>query len=236
MTAIDHPDFSQPVNFDTMQLPDSGEGQVSGTIAMMRRYAVQDSKHPALVQQLNARLQGCMDVHDALQRIFDQAKQSMYFQRDEATGDWLAPDVVEVLVRPADVALLTQQPDSQPVPGDCDCFSMYIAAMLQHIGVPCAFVTVSANPTAPNQFSHVYVVAFPNEPDARTVMDASHGPYIGWEAPNTGRYKEWPLCQGDSGTAGAFPILMFLSLVATAWWAYERFFAQGAVSAVEEYA
>ena len=129
MTTIDHPDFSQPVNFDTMQLPDSGEGQVSGTIAMMRRYAVQDSKHPALVQQLNARLQGCMDVQDALQRIFDQAKQSMYFQRDEATGDWLAPDVVEVLVRPADVALLTQQPDSQPVPG--------IAIVSQCILRPC---------------------------------------------------------------------------------------------------
>lgn len=40
--------------------------------------------------------------------------------------------------------------------GDCDDTSMLIAALALALGYPARLITVSANPDAPNEFSHVY--------------------------------------------------------------------------------
>ena len=74
--------------------------------------------------------------------------------------------------------------------GDCAIFSECIAAFLRVLGVGYEWVTVAVNPREPEIFSHVYLYAI--LPDgSRLPLDASHGDYPGWEAPNCGRIKEW---------------------------------------------
>jgi hypothetical protein len=81
--------------------------------------------------------------------------------------------------------------------GDCDDFSMYLAGILTVYGIPTAFCTVAASNKAPDQYSHVYVVAYPRNAQGsrgRVALDASHGEFAGWEVPNVfGKLKEWPV-------------------------------------------
>jgi len=204
--TAEHPDFAGPVNFTTDYLSDWPDAQVAGTVSMMRRYALDDSRHPAVVGK-------ALEAGN-VQGVFNVAQRDMYFQRDERTAGPLDPNAVEVLVRPCDVAVMSSSAFSgdraQKVPGDCDCFSMYVASMLLAQGVPCAFVTTSADGKNPDHFSHVYVVAWPNDKERRVVIDASHGKRVGWEAPNHGRYKEWPLDGVEEGAGSALVGLLLV--------------------------
>jgi hypothetical protein len=66
---------------------------------------------------------------------------------------------------------------------------MLVGALLLAGGVPCSFVAIAADGSAPERFSHVYVVAHTNAGDL--ALDASHGPYTGWRAPNAFRERSW---------------------------------------------
>jgi hypothetical protein len=67
--------------------------------------------------------------------------------------------------------------------GDCAIFSECIAAFLTVFGIPYEFVTVAANPSETDVFSHVYLYAV--LPDgSRLPLDASHGQYPGWQVPS----------------------------------------------------
>ena len=212
MTTATHPEFSFPVNYTAASLPDSNDGQVFATIDMMRRYSVEDAGRPEFVAALSkfnfdgVTQQGASGPETPCELAYRFAKHIFRFQRDETTGGPLDPNVVEVLVRPIDAVLLRDK-SGEKVPGDCDCFSMLVACCLRVMGVPSAFATISADSFDPSAYSHVYVVAWPGDPDKRTVVDASHGPSVGWEAPNLGRYSEWPL---SGGAGNALTILGFL--------------------------
>lgn len=210
MKTINHPDFNQPMTYTVMPLPeDSADGQVAATIQVMRRYSKEDacsSSEQSLSQRL---LENCNTPQDYLQAVFNEAKRRMYFQQDEATASPIG-EAVELLIRPVDVITLSDS--GQTVPGDCDCFSMLVASLLLAGGVDCAFATVGADKSNPDVFSHVYVVAWPGT-EYRTVIDASHGPSVNWEAPNCGRYQEWPL-NGPAGSASMGIILTALMFVA----------------------
>ena len=85
--------------------------------------------------------------------------------------------------------------------GDCDDFSMYLAALLTANGIACSFITVAADGHAPDQYSHVYVVAYPD--GERVACDASHGKYPGWEVPNAfGKIREWECADNGGGWLG----------------------------------
>jgi hypothetical protein len=117
----------------------------------------------------------------------------MTFIRDEALGSPIQqqmPDdaVVEVLIRPRDMHTWMQ--------GDCDDYVTYGAALLIALGVPVSFCTVAADARVPEQYTHVYLVAYPA--GVRTPLDLSHGQHIGWEVPNAYRKQEWPV----TGAAG----------------------------------
>jgi hypothetical protein len=100
--------------------------------------------------------------------------------------------IVEILIRPRD--MYTMQYARM---GDCDDFSMYVAALLLALGIPCNFVTIAGDESAPHIFTHVYVAAYPVEGE-RIVVDASHGSYCGWEARKPGgRKQEWPVGDGE---------------------------------------
>ena len=205
MQTATHPEFDFPVNYSTSYLPGGNSAQVSATIDMMRRYAIEDSDNPIFVDALGKFQSVNSTTADPCALAFNFARSIMRFQRDEVTGSPLDPNVIEVLIRPVDAVVMCER-QGDKIPGDCDCFSMLVSCALRVLGVSSSFVTVAADGGDPASYSHVYVVAWPGTSD-RVAVDASHGPYVGWEAPNTGMYCEWPLAGGGYG---AMVVLGFL--------------------------
>ena len=188
---VSHPHFPAPVRYSVTALSSVPDVQVEQTIALMQHYALEDAAspllHAAVLQARQARPNA-----DVISAIYWWVKDRLRFVLDEVTAAALpahiAGDVVETLVRPADLLQSTGA-------GDCDDYSMLLASMLTAAGVRCAFVTVAADPEARDRYSHVYVAAF--APD-RIALDASHGVGPGWETPNRfGKRRTWPLNTAD---------------------------------------
>lgn len=188
-----------PVRISVRELGPWPDVQVGTTISLMRDRAKADSDNPEFKEWA---VQVCGDdsVADDVEKVgraFDHVKSAMQFQRDETTAAQLAgvdaSDVVEVVIRPLDIKRYVEQGKAI---GDCDDFSGYLAALLEAVGVPCSFCTVAADGNAPYQFSHVYVVAYPEVDGVRVrvPLDASHGTQPGWEAEqvvSVSRKQEW---------------------------------------------
>lgn len=181
-------------------LPDDPDGQVAGTIALMRKYALEDSVTPQIQRDLREALGGVspkqLPQAEIVRRVFDYVKGRVSFVEDSGiagmgglntTSD--AP-IVEVLIRPRDMAVMCENGGCRRL-GDCDDFSMYTAALLGAAGVRCSYVTVAADRAEPDRFSHVYVAAYPD--GERVPMDTSHGPRPGWETGDATRMQEWPV-------------------------------------------
>lgn len=159
-------------------------------IGMMRRYVSEDYNTPQIHRAvLEARISG-----DPLYDTFRAVKHQMQFVNDETTVQSVQAEsqlpVVEALTRPRDMAVLRYKR------GDCDDFCTYGAAMLTAQQVPCSFVTVAADPSMPDVWSHVYLAAYPDSgpyQGQRIPLDISHGPYIGWETPHAYKRQEWPI-------------------------------------------
>src|SRR5258707_12680979 len=77
---------------------------------------------------------------------------------------------------------------------------MYGAGHLVAHDIPCSYATVGADREMPDQFTHVYLVAYQNDGPyggMRVPLDLSHGPQLGWEVPNRyGKFQEWPVNRG----------------------------------------
>ncbi len=165
------------------------ETQVEQTIPLIRSYVSQDSTHPYIVSAAQ-NAPGSTTV----ERAWRAAKKHLTFKDDQSvaglagvdTGD----DIIEVLQRPADV-VAQYNTTGTPVPGDCDDYSMFAAAIARAIDPDCdiQFVCVAAEPTAPGVLSHIYITI------DGVPCDASHGAYPGWEVPLTyiSRKVEYPL-------------------------------------------
>jgi hypothetical protein len=185
-----------PVRISVRELGPWPDVQVGTTIGLMRDRAKADAGNDEF-KDWAWRVCGIGDDVEKIGRAFDHVKGAMRFQRDEATAAQLAgvdaSDVVEVVIRPLDIKRYIEQGKAI---GDCDDFSSYLAALLEACGVPCSFCTVAADGNAPYQFSHVYVVAYPEVDGVRVRMplDASHGTMPGWEAEqvvSVSRKQEW---------------------------------------------
>jgi hypothetical protein len=101
-------------------------------------------------------------------------------------------EVVEVLIRPRDQSQLIALKGIGLE--DCDGFVMYAACLLLILGIPCSLVIVNADRKRPDEFSHVYLAAYPEGFGKRRIpLDFSHGDYPGWECPNLGRREEMPV-------------------------------------------
>jgi len=184
---LSHPHFPNPVRYSVTTLSDVPDVQVEQTIALMKRYSLEDAAKPILHEAVRqARL--AHPAHDLVSAIYWWVKDRLRFVRDEVTAaslpDRIAGDVVEALIRPVD---LLQSSGA----GDCDDYSMLLASMLTAAGVRCEFITVAADPAARDRYSHVYVVAYAPR---RIALDASHGSGPGWEVPNRFfKRRRWPL-------------------------------------------
>lgn len=195
------------VRYTVRELPGSPDAQVAATVGVMWDRVKQDAQNPAFRAWTEEVLKdagpnpGQVDVARA---VWQHAHTGIRFQRDEGLGAGIngiadPGDIVEVIVRPVDMAEYVRRGVAT---GDCDDFSMYVAAMLTACGIQCNFATVAASAEDPSQYSHVYVVAYPVVGDkdldraagevVRMPVDASHGKFCGWEVPNQwGKYREW---------------------------------------------
>jgi len=181
------------------------EVQVGDTIPQIRAYVSADSQHPYIVAAAAA-----TPGASTSERAWRAAKKHLTFRDDQSvagmagvdTGD----DVIEVLQRPADVVAQYNLSGGAPVPGDCDDYSMFAAAIARAIDSNCdiKFVCVAAEPTAPGVLSHIYCTI------DGVPCDASHGEYPGWEVPRDRitRRVEYPL-------SGELPLIAFV--LSAAW-------------------
>lgn len=189
-----HPQFGD-VKYSVRDLGDEPGEQVRRTLELMRERVAEDADSPEMrdwvYSQFDVPMYG--GQKRAAENVWAHTKNAIKFQRDEKTGGGVGgfgeDEVVETIIRPVDMKRFVE---SGVAVGDCDDFSMYEACVLKVLGIPCEFVTVAADGRVPDQFSHVYVVAYPD--GQRIALDASHGEYAGWEVGNEfGKYQAWPV-------------------------------------------
>jgi len=181
------------VKYSFRALPENPDAQVRSTLRQVIGYMREDAQSP-FIQAEAAKLHelGGGDPNVGLYRML---KRDVRFKRDEKIAEDLPGDdprkrdTIEVLIRPIDQWLLIKLRGLGI--GDCDCIHMYGGCLLHALGIPCSLVTVAADPSAPEDFSHVYLASYWN--GVRTPLDISHGEYPGWECPNLGRLREWPV-------------------------------------------
>lgn len=209
-----HPTMGK-VKYNVRGMSSDPDSQVGQTLSLMRERVAEDSDNPMFVSRVRRMfdvrmypgmrgtgigkgvIPGTADEMSLCEQAWAHTKQNIKFQRDEVTGEGIAgfpsDEVIETIIRPVDMA---QSIDQGGAVGDCDDFSMYLACCLKSLGIPCAFATTAADSRDPQQFSHVYVVAYPMTPSGmrmRMPLDASHGEYPGWETEGLGRFQEWPV-------------------------------------------
>ena len=176
--------------------PFNSDRSVADTVAQMAhvvRISIGHSIIRDAVERATRDLDPWASDRDIASSIFYWIKTNIKFSLDETIAarylgmsDFDAMDT-ELLIVPT--ALL-----SLPVPmGDCDDFSTLTATMLMALGFPCAFVTIAADSSMPDTFSHVYVKAWLPDSNSGLYMDTSHGTYPGWEHDKYTRKKEWPI-------------------------------------------
>lgn len=192
--VISHPTLGL-VNMAIRATSPNPDQQVADTIALMREYVNADAHSPEIQRDIRA---AGAQYGGGIQGLYAFVKSRMRFTQDHelskpVEGITRENPVVEVLIRPVDLSNITQ---TNIGTGDCDDYSMYLAALLVGAGIPASFVTVAADPELPRDYSHVYVAAYPSGGRApvRIPMDASHGQYVGWEVANRfGKIREWPI-------------------------------------------
>ena len=227
MESTYHPDLGRTVNYSVQTLPEDADGQVAAVIGIMREYAREDAASPEIACDLRS-----VEAHP--QKDYSDLPQAEANERtwidsiwwhvhvrvsrfvpDEQTAAPIQPEfdgpIVETLIRPRDMALYCAEGNCQ---GDCDDYSMYLAALLTAVGIKCSFVTVAADETDRNWFSHVYVAAYTGS-GQRVALDASHGQYPGWEVARYWRLEEWPV----TAEARFLPYIVAAALIA--WCAFQ---------------
>jgi hypothetical protein len=214
-----HPEFGQLMQYEAFPLSDDPDTQVAQTIHRMARHYREDAKSSPILNEAAAiRAYGS---GDPCSDTFWHVRGKVGFRQDEQLaapiwrGDGDPVDggqVVEVLIRPRDLAQMDRPLE------DCDGFASYLPTLLKAQGVPCKFVTVAADARDPSRFSHVYAACTDPNTGQRISLDASHGPYPGWECLSAGpvwRIKEWDIDGPDFGSL--FLIAGVLFLAAKVW-------------------
>lgn len=181
--------FSSPVGMSIQRTDgQDSDKSVSDTVALMGKHVVTSSSSPQVQTACRqAGIQAGMKQGEIVQRVFAYIKSRVKFVEDETqlARIFSQPNSKELLITPP-VLLTMQNPK-----GDCDDFSMLCCSMLRASGVGCSFVTVAADKAMPNQFTHVYCVAYPD--GDQVPMDCSHGKQVGWETPKQTRKQIWPI-------------------------------------------
>lgn len=170
----------------------------AATIADMRRLARTYSHHPTVVAAVSSALskRAVTSGHrDIAQALFYWVRGTVRFVEDET----LLYQQLGVSAEDLDKELLIVPPVllAMPVPmGDCDDFSVLLASMLLCAGLRPFFVTVAADATDPQKFSHVYVAAELADEGTHFCLDAGNRlPSVpaGWESSKVTRKAVWSI-------------------------------------------
>jgi hypothetical protein len=124
-------------------------------------------------------------------------KHAVKFAKDEPRLFQIGePDALDLLIAPA---VLVREQDRKE---DCDGFTMLVCCLLKILGIPSVIVTIAADPSDPERWSHVFPMAEVN--GAYLPMDASHGKFPGWMVPrdHISRWQAWDL---NGNPVQAFP-------------------------------
>lgn len=115
-------------------------------------------------------------------------KHAVKFAKDEPrlfqVGE---PEALDLLIAPG---VLVREPAPKE---DCDGFTMLVCCLLQILGISSVIVTVAADPSDPERWSHVFPMA--KIGGQNMPMDCSHGKFPGWMVPREHifRWQAWDL-------------------------------------------
>jgi transglutaminase-like putative cysteine protease len=173
----------------------NSDKSVADTIVRMREIVRISQTSPIVlyrVQEATAGLQSTATDRDVVRAIFYWIKGHIVFTQDETLNQNLGmssfdAEDTELLITP-DALLSMQTPQ-----GDCDDFSMLAASMLGALNFNCAFVTIAADSSMSNVFSHVYLKVWLVDENKGMYFDCSHGLYPGWEHAAYTRKLEWKI-------------------------------------------
>lgn len=129
--------------------------------------------------------------------VWWMVKHAVKFAKDEPRLFQIGePDALDLLIAPA---VLVREQDRKE---DCDGFTMLVCCLLKILGISSVIVTVAADPSDPERWSHVFPMAEVN--GAYLPMDASHGKFPGWMVPrdHISRWQAWDL---NGNPVQAFP-------------------------------
>ncbi len=211
-----HPDLGQ-YSYTLTPLSEVPDTQVGQTIHKMCRNVRSNFQAPGIQKDVAA-IRAGGNTGDTLADSFWYTKNRTGFRQDAELSGPLASmlnldpqtdPIVEVLIDPEDLSQM-----AAPVE-DCDGFASYLATILKAQGVPCKFVTVAADPRQPGQFSHVYLACTDPNSGQRVSLDASHGPFPGWECTGSGqvtRLKEWSIDGPDWGQLLIIAAVLFAAV------------------------
>lgn len=176
------PPISQPLLGVLFRKPLlAGEQGTAQTVQLMRRLIDEALSDAQFVRQAIDIVRNVPAYDDAgeLQALFHWTRQNIRFTKDPLTKEKLYPPRELLKIRA----------------GDCDDMSMLLGAFAIAIGYPARLVTVSANPSHPEEFSHVYVEAeLPPGSGQWVAMDAArYDSQFGVEPPAYFRKRAWSL-------------------------------------------
>lgn len=159
----------------------SGEQGTAQTIKLMRKLVDDALLDPAFVRTAVdiVRPVPAYDDLGEVEALYNFVRSRIRFTKDPTTKEKLYPPQELLKIRA----------------GDCDDISMLLAALLMAVGYNARFVTVSANPESPEDFSHVYVEAeFPGGSKNWMPLDAARpGSEFGIAPPVYFRKRAWSL-------------------------------------------
>ena len=124
-----------------------GEAGIQDTLSLMKQMVQSSFLHPLIRRQAADAVRHCdsADTRCQCASILSFVQRSMRYVKD--------PVGVEALHDPIAIAHDVAK-GGKPF-GDCDDFSLYIAALLKSVGISCSFKAVGFNG---GRLSHVYVV------------------------------------------------------------------------------
>lgn len=165
------------------------------TIRVMQRLAHGYSRHPSVVAAVSHALSASVpsSQRDVACAIFYWVRTTIRFVEDET----LLYEQLGVDLEDLDKELLIVPPVLLAMPnpqGDCDDFSLLLAAMLLCAGLKPYFVTVAADPLEPHKFSHIYICVHLADESNHLCLDAGNRLAMvapGWESANVTRKAIW---------------------------------------------
>jgi hypothetical protein len=159
----------------------SGEAGTAQTIRLMRQLVDSALSDSSFIRQAKDIVRGvpAYDEMGEVQAVYNWIQRNIRFTKDPLTKETLYPPQELLKIRS----------------GDCDDISMLLGAMLLALGYPARLVTIAANASDPNEFSHVYVEAeIPPGSGNWVAADAArYGARFGSAPPTHYRKRAWSL-------------------------------------------